>query len=464
MDGRVCDGSVAPAAVRDATRWRQAGGSPGASVAASVRREAGCVRKSDPARQIGEPMEDAAMPANMRLIRRSVTHKRDLVAFVQGSRFERLVRQAAEQRFGESGRSWLKIELPNFLDSLILQERLPDGRTVVEHYVDAHPELPEDERAMLLGWRDVVEGLFEVKRRDGEALIVVNVLDELTYRVRSNAGSAIFRQMPPGGFIHARLVPMGDEWMLSGAVSVQPAEARDVIRGAVAELAPQFPELVFRNPEKLEQAWEVQREERGHFIAFFGADQVVIPGRELAKRMRAYSHFRIYEVRDAEGKTAAEVAMEKYGSAPDFALPLGRDLIKAKTVGVIFDEVEGLNLFLDFGLLEETFANPALAADRKHRKLVLDYLKDEEVSPLPLRRLAERDPARASQVFQRVLRQPSFSWQRDGEALLRRYKAPYFENPPLPSTLPVSDPATAAEIIAADSPPPPPDRRRRWVR
>src|SRR6266508_3816956 len=61
----------------------------------------------------------------------------------------------------------------NSLDWFVLQHRLPDGQTVVERFVAARQDLSDEERAMLLGWRDVVEGIFEVQRRDGEALIVV---------------------------------------------------------------------------------------------------------------------------------------------------------------------------------------------------------------------------------------------------------------------------------------------------
>ncbi len=94
--------------------------------------------------------------------------------------------------------------------------------------------------------------------------------------------------------------------------------------------------------------------------------------------------------------------------------------------------------------------NPRLAGDRRHRQAVLGYLKEPSISPLPLRRLAERDPERASQVFQRVLRQPGFSWGRDGEALLRRHKAGYFEQPVLPSITPLGK-ALSDQLLASRS-------------
>ena len=36
------------------------------------------------------------------------------------------------------------------------------------------------------------------------------------------------------------------------------------------------------------------------------------------------------------------------------------------------------------------------------------------------------------------LKQPEFSWERDGEALLQRLKPRFYEQPPLPSIIPLS--------------------------
>lgn len=173
------------------------------------------------------------------------------------------------------------------------------------------------------------------------------------------------------------------------------------------------------------------------FVAFFGSDLVVLPGHQLAERMQAYHRFCAYEVRDAEGTSAAERAKRAYGivpSLPEFRAP--ENLRQAETVGVIYDEVDGLQFFSDFGFLQETFARPKLAADREHREAVLAYLKEPSITPLALRRLAEPDPERASRVFRQVLKRPRFSWQRDGEALLRRYKTSHFKQPVWPCVLP----------------------------
>lgn len=411
------------------------------------------------------------MTAILDLVARSGDLKRELVDFSHQPRFERVARKAVQERFGRFP-MLDEEEAINFQDWFALQARLPDGRSIVEHFVDARPDLPEEERAMLLGWRDVVEGLFEVKRRSGETVLLHNLVDDLMYRARANVGPAIFRQMPRGTFLAARLIPIDDEWLLSGASTVLPSADRALVYQMAVELSSQFPAMVFRNPEKLAQAWELQREERRHFIDFFGSDLVVLSGREMVERMRAYDHYRAYEAKDAEGKTVAERTREAHGAEPpglDFPWP--DDFAAAESIGMIYDEQEGLTFLMDFGTVEQTFANPDLAVDRRCRTAVLDYLKEETISPMVFRRLAERDPERASQVFQRVLKQPNFSWERDGEALLRKHKAEFFEQPALPSVMPISDPlAQAARANSEPDRPRPnyqPARRRKkgsWKR
>ncbi|MEV4018821.1 hypothetical protein AB0J35_50845 [Nonomuraea angiospora] len=49
------------------------------------------------------------------------------------------------------------------VDHFALQHRLASGDTVIDRFLRTHPGLGTQERAMLLGWRDVVEGIFEVQ-------------------------------------------------------------------------------------------------------------------------------------------------------------------------------------------------------------------------------------------------------------------------------------------------------------
>ena len=197
------------------------------------------------------------------------------------------------------------------------------------------------------------------------------------------------------------------------------------------------PELAFRNPEKLERGWELQRAERDRFLRFFGTDIVVMPGVQLADRMREYlvsSRGEVLPSLSARGGDGSRYASQPL---PEFDYP--DDLSGSDSVAVIYDQFEGLRFFAGFAMFEEVFTDPTLLSQRRYRQRVLDYLDDNSVSPLPFRRMAERDPDRASHVLGRVLRETQFDWRRDGEALMRRRKPSYFAKPPLPMILPVGN-------------------------
>jgi hypothetical protein len=98
--------------------------------------------------------------------------------------------------------------------------------------------------------------------------------------VYSNMGPAAFRRLPKGGFVYVGLVPIcpvPGAWLVSGSMSAyRKSGAAQIVQAALA-LAAKQPELVYRNPEKIEQAWTLMREDRAAFVEFFGGDELVLP-------------------------------------------------------------------------------------------------------------------------------------------------------------------------------------------
>jgi hypothetical protein len=139
------------------------------------------------------------------LIERSAELKRDLVDFACGPRLERSLAAAMlEAGLDEPEEA----DAINTIDRFALQYRRADGKTVVDRFVASRPDLDAADREMLLGWRDPVEGIFEIRGNDGDAIILLNLIDDLEYRTYSNMGRAVFRRLPRSGFVHARLVPI----------------------------------------------------------------------------------------------------------------------------------------------------------------------------------------------------------------------------------------------------------------
>ena len=129
----------------------------------------------------------------MDLLDRAGDLKGMLVEFALSPRFDRELSAVIARSFPD-GVVTDESMFSMVLDHFALQHRLPSGRTVVEAFAAAHPELTDAERDMLLGWRDVIEGVFDITGKDRDALVLFNFLDELTYRARSNLGPKSFRR------------------------------------------------------------------------------------------------------------------------------------------------------------------------------------------------------------------------------------------------------------------------------
>jgi hypothetical protein len=366
------------------------------------------------------------------LIDRARELKGELVEFGTSPRFRRELSGVIARNYPD-GVGTDDGVLTVVIDYFLLQHRLPTGGTVVEAFLNTRRGLSDDEREMLLGWRDVVEGIFEITGKDRDSLTLFNLLDELTYRARSNLGRDAFRPLKKGSFLLGRLVPLGGDWMVSGHMSTFPGSARREILAIAAEQAMRRPAAVFRNPAKLAEARQVVAERQAAFVEFFGSDLIVVPGPEVASKVAAFR-------RHMTGRVNPE------GDQPDLpAVALPERLLADDGAALYHDDVDGLCFVPGYRLLDELFHDPALLSRGSYRETLSGYLRDPNTSPEPLRRLADRDPARASVVFGKLLnRKRGFSWEADGEQLLRQNKPSYFDGSRLPSTVTLSKPLSEA--------------------
>jgi hypothetical protein len=305
------------------------------------------------------------------------------------------------------------------------------GLGALDRLVATNRNLARADRELLLDWADdAVRGVFEV-RQAGRAPVVLNLVDDLEYRVYALAESP-----PSRAFISGTLLPLADDdsaWLASGAETFHPPQdARQVARLAI-DMATREPELVFRNPEKVKQGWEHMRRDREEFLAFFGGDELVLPTVEAEGRLNAYYRRRRDAAMAARGRHRA---VSETGETT-FVMPEG--FFAFATVGIIYDETDGFVVLPEYGMLREMFANPALAADREHADVLRAYLREDTIPPLPLRRLAAAFPTSADAVFGRVLGSRSFSWIQNGPALLRKRKPGHYEREPLPGVAVLSD-------------------------
>jgi hypothetical protein len=318
-------------------------------------------------------------------------------------------------------------------------------------------KLTRADRDLVLDWAaNNVRGVFEVRgsaRRDsaGTAVIALNLVDDLEYRVYAltlaPSSSPASPASPAGGFFAGTLLPLTTDdsaWLAAGdEISYPAADARRVARLAI-DLATREPDLVFRNEEKAKQGWVYMRRDRAEFIAFFGADELVLPTLEAEGRLNAYYKMRRDSAAAARGRHRA---VSETGETT-FVMPEG--FFEFDTVGIIYDELDGFVVVPEYGMLRAMFADPALAADPAHANVLRAYLREDAIPPLPLRRMADAFPANVDTVFRRVLGNRNFTWSQNGRALLAKRKPGYYEAEPTPGVAVLSDRVLA--LAKADTP------------
>jgi hypothetical protein len=106
-----------------------------------------------------------------------------------------------------------------------------------------------------------------------------------------------------------------------------------------AELAAKYPRLVFRNPDKVTQGWELARKQRAIFIEFFGSDLIVVPGPEVASRMNGFLTWYTRRVLEEADSAASSLDADVAAQTPAFSVP--GDLASAPTVALAYDETVG---------------------------------------------------------------------------------------------------------------------------
>jgi len=308
------------------------------------------------------------------------------------------------------------------LDDFIQNHRLPDGRGVIEAFAEL---LPAEARPALLAWKESVLGVFRIEGREASRLDLHNLIDDLDYPVYSSAGPANpLRDAHTGGFLLARLVPFEHGWLFSGKQRLFAADNVAQAWQVAAMLARDSPSLVLRNPVLLQRSWEMQRDEGESFEECFGSHELLIPGSQVAAHLARLTE----QHRGRMARLHGRAAPPPLPGAEHVAPTLPDNLRRARSVGLIHDPFWGLGMYIDYDLLLEVLADPELLAQPEHADVLRTYLESESIDPLPMLLACGRDPDNASKAIGRLIGQPAFRWEVDGEALLRRYKAASYEN------------------------------------
>ena len=369
--------------------------------------------------------------------------KERLMNFVTSGRFKTEFKRAVREKFGGDTIIGDEHEMINFMDWFALERRTRDGRTPLEVFVEKERRrgMPEDVAQQLLRWSDVTESLFEVRKKvDPDTVLAYDHLWERELTIKCNIPGFLSKKVSLGSYLITRIVPWYDHYYISGASAVLPPESKKQILKIVRDMQRKHPALAYASAteEERERLAAAEEEMYRAFVEFFGDDEVVFPtGREMAKKLEEFTRYHIFEHVQASGKTLAQEAEERGQKAkmPRRAR-YPRELLRARNVGVLFDPVEGMFLLPEYGTFRRIFVEPDFQQIPGWRELIYDYLKEDDVPPLPFKRMVERYPEGARRVFKTALNRRRFNLKRDFPKLMRRYKQSWLEKEPVPTVIP----------------------------
>jgi uncharacterized protein DUF3843 len=286
-------------------------------------------------------------------------------------------------------------------------------------------DLPPERRADLLSWSERHNAVFEVLSGNDENVDVLNLINDVNYRVRMNLTRSPFAR---GDFIYGSLVPWDGDWCWSG-------EQRTFDRldaAAIEQLKQNYrnlPMIYYRYcPEDLKKAREIAQRQHDEFVASHGTDWVVYPdGLTMAADWQKSARAKIAALPEDERKRL----VAKHGlkiASPEMNLP--RDLLESKNgIGVYFNPNEGMEILPDFDDILAGLKRKGQELTASEETAIRAWMRSPAISPGFVRRMAEQH---GSESIAAAFLLENTKAEYVLEYLLRRYKG-RFHRPRYPA-------------------------------
>lgn len=376
-----------------------------------------------------------------RLPRETLTQMGDikaaLINFSRRSEFRKNLKAALSKQFGKPERPDSEQEWVTFQDWFLLEYKLEGGKTIAQRFRERYENLMSDDvRELILGWGDVIEGLFEVKGKATDSLRMKNLVNEKEYEVFPTV-SMVNLEIKPGDFLLARIVPAKGFHIFSGSTAAIEWDGSQDQRAKIYKAAIDFqmghPRLAFRgNEEKLQKSRESAQRQYEDFVNHVGYDEVFGTGRDILQKYQDFLDYLAFGKKDPEsGQPIALVYEQKTGKpyhSPRVNMP--EPLLHSQDVGMLCDPVEGFSFLIDYRRFIEVFQYPEQYLGKEETEdLVLGYLKSDSISDAPFRRVAKKFPHNFTDVITYYRDQEGF-FSDQIDDLMREFKPHSFDKIP----------------------------------
>jgi hypothetical protein len=309
-------------------------------------------------------------------------------------------------------------EIESVLDWFLFDWFDEQGEGVIEHFLAQREDLSSDDQEMVFDWADSLNSVFEI-RSLGKNSLELRELDSGNSFTVITSTSLDRTPLKRGQYIAARLLPFGEQFVLSGLQFIMPS------REAAMEWLEMRRALdTISSPEALENA---QREQCSAFCELFGCDELTVGSNELNSILQRFQNYLFAERRDPQtGMTSAEKFQSEFGREliiPEMP-PLPEPLTGAGEVTILCDDFDGIVFLPDFNKFKLVFESDDIDTSVPDwQEIIWKYIKDPDIPIVAFERVAEVAPARIETVLRKLLSDNDFSIEHL-YAVLLHYKQP----------------------------------------
>jgi hypothetical protein len=411
------------------------------------------------------------------ILDRSRTLKQALVEFVletEGELAESLESYVAAKSRPQGNRHEAAYEQNLLIDSFVTEGQVGD-KTPLDLFIASHPELSEDDRALIRSWRRSFIGLFAVTKILPDVFELMNWLTAKHYTVKPNDPITLeeMRRFKEGDILLTRISPVTDSyWMFSGPCMPMGRLGKPKLAVAIGNFKENHNNALYSDaPDLLEQAWGSVAEYHNAFLDFFGSDEVTLPGYQLNKKITELQELltkrqlaavgvdeskSLSELAEEAGVTEEELkaAAEEAGAdsaavsqlfessqgktkmvMPKVELP--PELKKAEQVAVFTHPRWGQMFLPTYTQFKEILESEDWQSNPATNKLVRKYLEDRTINVFIWHKLAELYPTQLEKVLQAFLERPEFKLDRDLDTLLQEHNKPLEPELPEIASVPI---------------------------
>ncbi len=340
-------------------------------------------------------------------------------------------------------------------------------------------ELSDSDRALILSWKSSFVGLFAITHILEDGVDVRNWMTDKLYTVKSSNPDELTKlsRLKAGEMLLTQIAPFQAEtWMFFSSYISLGKLGKPKLAIAIGNFKKAHKKYLYGDaPELLEEAWKSVEKYHDEFVEFFGADEVMLSGYHLSKKLKEFQDIALQkrleslsidpdqslsDLADEAGLSEVEIATAAADAgidakavtevlnnpgkakmaAPQVELPA--HLKNAEQVTVMTHPRWGQLFLANHAQLKAQLAqlNETNEADEEANvdpsgqaiaaKLVRRYLDDPEINTFVWHQLAQQYPAPLERLIREVCDRPDFVLSTDLDLLLAESHKPL--SPELP--------------------------------